>query len=120
MNHPTTTRLNSLPRKVAFMIIMAFLAFGAYATLGDGKVKGGGQRRSLLSEKSSTKQGTFSLKSNYSYRGTKLTSAKTDRETINMRTNFTYQKGRTSYTVNFKKKVLDNKITFNPNAATRN
>ncbi len=39
---------------------------------------------------------------------------------INLNTVITYQKGNTTYIMPLKKKVLLDKITFNPNPATRN
>jgi hypothetical protein len=118
MNHPSLTILwNVLRKKLAIILLLSFIAYGAFATLGDGNGKDN-PRRSLLSDKSKQTRASFSLKSGYTYRGNKIFSPQSQRY-VNLNTTITYQRGHTTYTVPMKKMVLDNKVTFNPNAATR-
>lgn len=120
MNHPPKTILfKLLTRKLAVIILIASSAAGAFATLGDGKVKSNKAKRSLLSDKTSVKAGTFSLKSGYSYRGNTVINSRTQKY-VNLNTVVSYQRGHTSYVLPMKKKVILDKVTFNPNAATRN
>ena len=98
---------------------LAAITFGAFATLGDGKSKNGNSSRSLLSDKTPLTPGTFSLQSGYSFRGNQVINTQEDKY-ITLNTYATYQQGRTTYVMPLKKKVvLNGKITFNPNAATR-
>jgi hypothetical protein len=102
------------------MLMLAITAFGAFATLGDGSVKKNKSSRPLLSVKKSVKPGLFSLQSGYTFRGNQVINTEEDKY-LNLNTFVTYQQGRTTYIMPLKKKViLNGKITFNPNAATRN
>ncbi len=116
-----TVLRSMLRKKMAVLVLVAVSAIGAFATLGDGKIKHENPKRSLLSDKSALAGGgSFSLRSGYSYRGSHVINPLGQKYLI-INTTVTYQKGHTSYTVPLKKKmILDNKITFNPNAATRN
>lgn len=101
------------------LLVLAITALGAYATLGDGKVNKRPVKKSLLSNKTATKPGSFTLRSGYNFRGKQVIST-TDNNYINLNTVVSYQSGKTSYIVPIKKKVLlNNKIVFNPNSATR-
>lgn len=102
------------------MVILAITAFGAFATLGDGSIKKSKSTKFLLSVKTSVKPGFFSLQSGYSFRGSQVINTEENRY-INLNTLATYQQGHTTYIMPMKKKVaLNGKITFNPNASTRN
>ena len=110
--------LKSAGRKLIVLIVLGLITSGSYATLGDGK-SGKSKPRKLLSTKAPAKPGSFSLQSGYKFRGNQVISFKEDRY-INMNTVVTYQQGSTTYLLPLKKKViLNNKITFNPNASTR-
>lgn len=120
MNHPRMTILfNMLRKKLAVVVLITLSAAGAFATLGDGKTKTSKSKSSLLSDKTVVSKGTLSLRSGYNYRGSQVLNTKTPKY-INLNTPVTYQKGHTTYTVPLKKKVVLDKVTFNPNAATRN
>lgn len=87
-----------------------------FAALGDGKKDGSRrtQQKSLLSNNiNSYNFKTFSLKSRYNYRGSNVLRIPQDRY-ITMNTVVTYQKGNTTYILPLKKKVLLDKIKFNP------
>ena len=112
--------LKMLCRKSAMVLLLAVTAVGAFATLGDGKARNTNPgKKSLLSIKTSRKSGSFSLQPGYSFRGSQVINTE-DKKYINLNTTITYQSGHTSYIVPLKKKViLNDKIVFNPNAATR-
>jgi hypothetical protein len=112
--------LISSGRKLLVLLIMGSLTLGAFATLGDGK-SGKDKSRKLLSTRTSAKPGSFSLGSGYNFRGKQVINfQETPNTYINLNTVVTYQKGHTTYTIPLKKKViLNNKVTFNPNAASR-
>jgi hypothetical protein len=109
-----------LCRKSAMVLLLAVMALGAFATLGDGKAKNTNPgKKSLLSTKSTLAPGSFSLRSGYSFRGRQVINMQVSRY-INLNTTVTYQNGHTSYIVPLKKKLaLKGKIVFNPNEATR-
>lgn len=92
------------------------LSVAAFATLGDGKQKGGGgtQSKTLLSKPSTYNYKTFSLKSGYNYRGNMLFQTQKEEKFIMLNTVITYQKGNATYILPMKKKVLMDKIRFAP------
>lgn len=86
----------------------------AFAALGDGK-KDDSKRhqKSLLSNKVNPYNfKSFSLKSRYNYRGSSVFN--TNKQYITLNTVATYQKGNVTYVLPLKKKVLLDKIKFNP------
>jgi hypothetical protein len=109
-----------LTKKITLVVLMGAIAVGAFATLGDGKASDvNPKKKSLLSIRKSYRPGTLSLKSNYSFRGSQVIGPQPS-QYITLNTPISYQSGHTSYTVPLKKKVvLNDKIVFNPNAATR-
>ena len=111
--------LRTFTRKLALVTLMGAIAVVAFGALGDGKASDvNPKKKSLLSMKRSYRPGSLSLKSNYSFRGSQVIGTET--QYISLNTPITYQSGHTSYTVPIKKKViLNDKIVFNPNAATR-
>lgn len=106
-----------LGRSLVILLLLAGIAIGSFATLGDGSGKK--SSRKLLTAKTSVRPGSFSLRSGYNYRGKQVITFQ-ENHYINLNTEVTYQQGHTTYTIPVKKKVLlNNKLTFNPNAATR-
>jgi hypothetical protein len=106
-------------RKAIIIVLMGCFTVGAFATLGDGK-SNKSKPRKLLSTKSPYTPGSFTLRSGYTYRGQQVIRP-VENSYIDLTTVVTYQQGHTTYTIPLKKKVvLNNKVTFNPNAATRN
>jgi hypothetical protein len=120
MNHPTLTIIwRIVSKRIAVILLLAVSAITAFATLGDGKVKKSGRlQKSLLSDKALSNSGNFSLKSGYTFRGNQVINTQTEKY-INLNTVVTFQKGNTTYILPLKKKVMLDKITFNPNADTR-
>jgi len=107
MNHPRLTIIwRILGRKLALVLLLAVSAAGAFATLGDGKIRSDNPKGSLLSNRIATKPGSFSLKSGYTYRGNQVINAQSERKYINLNTVVTFQKGNTTYIVPLKKKVI--------------
>lgn len=106
-------------KKLALLAGLAAITCGAFATLGDGKSKNNKSNRPLLSVKVPSTPGLFSLESGYRFRGNQVINTQEDKY-ITLNTYATYQQGHTTYIMPLKKKViLNGKITFNPNAATR-
>jgi hypothetical protein len=120
MNHPFTKMFwTALCKPVTVVVLLAISAVAAFATLGDGKLKSDKTKALLLSDKSPVARGSFSLRSGYSYRGSQVINMQSPKCT-NLNTTITYQKGHTTFIVPLRKRVILDKITFNPNAATRN
>lgn len=110
----------SAARKTVVLLLLGSLTIGAFATLGDGK-SGKDNSRKLLSTRTTNKPGSFSLRSGYNFRGKQvINSQPAPNKYVNLNTVITYQEGHTTYTIPLKKKViLNNKITLNPNSASR-
>ena len=106
---------HSIKRKlVTAVFITASLV--TFAALGDGK-KDDSKRnqKSLLSGKTNPYNfKSFSLKSRYNYRGSSVLNPSQQDNYITVNTAATYQKGNTTYVLPMKKKVLLDKIKFNP------
>jgi len=83
---------------------------GAYATLGDGNKKTDKPKTKILSGRTTSKPGSFSLKSGYNYRGNSVINTETNKRTIRLNTVVTVQKGRTTFIVPLKKNVVLNKV----------
>jgi hypothetical protein len=109
MSHPKLTILRILSRKLSVILLLVVSA-AAYATLGDGKSKSELPKSSLLSNKTSLKPGSFSLKSGYSYRGNQVINNNTEKRFIRLNTVVTIQKGGTSFIVPLKKKAILGKV----------
>jgi len=107
-------------RQSAMILLLVVTTVGAFATLGDGKTRNTRTtKKSLLSTKTVLQPGSFSLQSGYHFRGTQVFNTQ-DSRYINLNTIVSYQNGHTSYIIPLKKKViLNDKVVFNPNAATR-
>jgi hypothetical protein len=97
-----------LKRKLATAVLVT-ASVAAFATLGDGGKK---TPKSLISSSKHSSKG-LSLRSTYNYRGNNLFSTSKPKY-INLNTTVTYQKGNATYIVPLKKKVLLDKIKFNP------
>jgi hypothetical protein len=110
MNQPKLMIWRILSRKLAIILLLVVSAAGAYATLGDGKSKSGLPKSSLLSNRSSIKQGSFSLKSGYTYRGNQVINFNSEKKYIQLNSVVTLQKGNISYIVPLKKKAILNNV----------
>ena len=117
MNHHTKMIVKKIISRKAVVIFLSIISVAAFASLGDGKKSDKG-KRSLLSNKSGLQNNTFSLKSGYNFRGNQVINLNTQ-SYINTSTVVSFRKGHTTYVLPMKKKVILEKVTFNPNAATR-
>lgn len=112
--------LKALGKKLFVLLLMGSTAMAAFAITGDGKGKKSTSKKSLLTSKAALAPGEFSLRSPYKFRGSQVFGPE-ENQYINLNTVVTFQKGHTSFIMPLKKKViLNDKIVFNPNAATRN
>ncbi|HYC40804.1 MAG TPA: hypothetical protein VEB63_09965 [Chitinophagaceae bacterium] len=117
MNHHTRVIFGKIfSRKIA-LTLFTVISVGAFATLGDGK-KPAQSSRPLLSNRVSFGAGTFSLKSGYNFRGSHVISQRSQ-SYIGLNTVVSFQKGHTTYVLPLKKKIILEKVSFNPNPATR-
>lgn len=106
MNHPTLNIVWKVAAKnAAILLLLGVTAVGAFATLGDGRKKSDVRKKSLLSSRTATKPGSFSLKSGYTYRGTQVIT-EGSKKYISLNTVVTLQKGHTTYIIALKKKVI--------------
>jgi len=106
----TATFKHLLKRKIATVVLIG-ASVATFAALGDD-----GGKKSLKSPTVADKLGskTFSLRSNYTYRGDNLLTIKQSSRFIVLNTVVTYQKGNATYILPLKKKVLLDKVVFNP------
>jgi len=112
MNHPTLAILGKiLSRKIAVILLVTGSAAAGFAALGDGKVKKEKPRKALLSERTTVTNGTFSLKSGYTYRGNNVFNVNSERS-VSFNTVVNYQKGHTTYVLPLKKKVILENVTI--------
>lgn len=109
MNHPNYKRL--LGRKIIVILLITVSAFGAFATLGDGKKKSTTRpTASLLSGRTANNKGFFTLKSGYTYKGSQVFNSDADKKYFNLNTVVTVQRGNTTYVVPLRKKAVLDKV----------
>ncbi len=109
-----------LKSSAILLLILTISTVGAFATLGETNIRVENPKKSAFSSKSTYKQNSISLRPNISFRGDQVINMHQPDRFISMNTVVTYQKGNTTFVMPLKKKVLMNgKLTFNPNAATR-
>lgn len=95
-----------IKRKIATAVLVT-ASVAAFATLGDGGKK-------KFSTSSSNTFSGFSLRTHYNYKSNSLFCPSQSERFIMLNTVVTYQKGNTTYILPLKKKVLLDKIKFNP------
>ena len=83
MSHSKLTILKVLGRNLAVVLLITVSAAASFATLGDGKRKSDLPKSSLLSSRT-TKPGTFSLRSGYTYRGTPSNNTQSQKKYISL------------------------------------
>jgi hypothetical protein len=108
MNHPKFKIIKKvIGRKLAVLFLITVSAVASFATLGDGNKRGGAlPKKSLLSSRTANKQGSFTLRSGYTYRGNQVINAtQPEKRYIRINTVVTMQKGNTTYLVPLRKKV---------------
>ena len=111
----TATILKRISKKKFITTLLIAGSLAAFATLGDGGGKKTSHSKSLLSYKPVYNYKSFTLKSGYNYRGSNIFSFKSSQENyIILNKVITYQKGNTTYILPLKRKILLDKIKFNP------
>jgi hypothetical protein len=116
MNHHTQMIVKKIISRKAVVIFLSIISIAAFASLGDGK-RSDKAKRSLLSNKSGIQSNRFSLKSGYNFKGNQVINLNTP-SYMNSSTVVSFRKGHTTYVLPMKNKILE-KVSFNPNAATR-
>jgi hypothetical protein len=108
MNLTATNIKHLLKRKLATVVFIT-ASVAAFATfVDDGGKKGTAGFNSEFASRS------FSLKTPYNYKSNNLFTSGKQQKFIMLNTVVTYQKGNATYILPLKKKVLLNKVRFNP------
>jgi hypothetical protein len=105
----TATKIKRLIKRKVATAVLATASVAAFATLGDD----GGKNGAKISS-SRNIVNTFSLRTPYNYRSNNLFAPSKSQKFIMLNTVVTYQKGNATYILPLKKKVLLDKIKFNP------
>ena len=106
--------IKHLLQKKLVTVLLVTASVACFATLGDGGKKGARPKGLLTNLAGHYSAKNFSLKSTFPYRGSQLLSMEQPKNYIMLNTVVTYQKGNAIYTLPMKKKVLLDKVTFNP------
>ena len=104
-----TVKIKRFIKRKLVTAVLVSASVAAFATLGDGGKKG---KSTSTTSKTTVTKG-ISLRSTFNYRGNHLFSNNQPKY-ITLNTTVTYQKGNSTYIVPLKKKVLLEKIKFNP------
>jgi len=105
----TATKIKRLIKRKIATAVLATASVAAFATLGDD----GGKNGAKITN-SRTSINTFSLRTPYNYRSNNLFTSTKSQKYIMLNTVVTYQKGNATYILPLKKKVLLDKVKFNP------
>ncbi|MBA2745381.1 MAG: hypothetical protein H0U44_04070 [Flavisolibacter sp.] len=100
-----------IKRKIATVICVS-LSFAAFATLGDGSYNK--TTTPTPSKTSALSSKTFSLRTGYNYRSNHILNIAPEKKFIMINAVTTFQKGNATYVLPLKKRVLLDKIKFNP------
>lgn len=111
-----STKIKCLLKKKIATAVLITASVAAFATIGDGGSKSGSKKgqKSTYSSKFSYSAKNFSLRSGYNYKGNTILNNQNTQKFIVLNTSVTYQKGSTAYVMPLKKKVILDKVTFNP------
>jgi hypothetical protein len=99
-------------KKLIATVLIAATTIVSFGALGDGNKTPELPKKSPLLSGKTFSRGAFSLKSGYTYRGSKdlTTTSNNQNQYINLNTVVTYQRGNTTYIVPLKKKVILAKV----------
>jgi hypothetical protein len=112
---PTTSIIKHFIRRKLVTVLFIAASVAAFATLGDGGEKRLHQSKKLLSTKPGlTDFKNFTLKSHYNWRGNTVISKNQEAKYITLNNVIALQKGNSTYILPMKRKVLMDKIKFNP------
>jgi hypothetical protein len=103
-------KINRLIKRKIATAVLVTASVAAFATLGDG----GGKKGSRFNNSVDNTYNGFSLRTRYNYKSNNLFSPTKEQKYITLNTVITYQKGNTTYILPLKKRVLLDKIKFNP------
>ena len=110
----TAPHIKCLLQKKLVTILFVTASVACFATLGDGGKKSTKPTGLLTTPSGQYNAKNFSLKSAYPYRGGHLVTLEQPKNYIMLNTVVTYQKWNSTYIMPLKKKVLLDKVTFNP------
>jgi hypothetical protein len=112
---PTASISKEIVRKKLCTALFVVASLAAFATLGDGGEKKVQQSKSLLSARTGLYNfKDFTLKSTYNWRGNTVLNKNNEVKYITLNNVISYQKGNSTYILPMKRKVLLDKIKFNP------
>jgi osmotically-inducible protein OsmY len=106
----TAAKINHLIKRKIATAVLVTASVAAFATLGDG----GGKKGSRYSNTVDNSFSSISLRTRYNYKSNNLFNPSEAKKYIILNTVVTYQKGNTTYILPLKKRVLLDKIKFNP------
>lgn len=105
----TATKIKRLIKRKIATTVLVTASLAAFATF----VDDGGKKGSKISSPEFTAK-SFSLRTTYNYKSNNLFNPIRQQKFIMLNTVVTYQKGNATYILPLKKKVLLDKIKFNP------
>ncbi len=97
-------------KKLVVTILIAATTIVSFGALGDGNKRPDLKKKSPLLSGKTYYQGSFSLRSGYTYRGSRVLTTQSNNQYINLNTVVTHQRGNTTYIVPLKKKVILDKV----------
>ena len=103
----TATKIKRLIKRKLVTAVLVTASLAAFATLGD---DGGRKARPANSDFRTS----FSLRTPYNYKSNNLFSSSNPQKFIMLNTVVTFQKGNATYVLPLKRKVILDKIKFNP------
>jgi hypothetical protein len=112
---PSTSIFKHFIRRKLVTSLFIVASVAAFATLGEGGDKGLQQSKKLLSSKPGLHNfKDFTLKSHYNWRGNNVFSRTQEAKYITLNNVISLLKGNSTYILPMKRKVLLDKIKFNP------
>lgn len=109
--NPTATSIKRFIKRKLATAVLVTASVASFATLGDGGKKGNSSHLASTTHKLTAK--TFTLRTGYNYKANNILANK-PAKFVMMNTVITYQKGNATYILPLKKKVILDKIKFNP------
>jgi hypothetical protein len=109
-----TSQISKIIKRKIATIVLVSASFAAFATLGEGSKKDNTPKNLLSTRVARSNYKNFSLRSGYSYRGSSVINTSAESKYFFVERVITYQKGNQTYILPMKKKVLLDKVNFNP------
>jgi hypothetical protein len=112
---PNTSIIKHFLRRKLVTALFVVASVAAFATLGDGGDKRQQQSKKLLSARPGFYDyKNFTLRSHYNWRGSTVISKNQEEKYITLNNVIALQRGNSTYILPMKRKVLMDKIKFNP------